>query len=128
LTGMQTIALAAALCFRSAFAQPVEAKLNDFAFSVSDLLSAKRLYSNLGFLMSEGGRSSTNGKIDNSMSAFRDGGGLALFQRPEGAPFRADADLEVASVERASRDLNDTGLKMKAPTTRFEDLDPRGRN
>jgi hypothetical protein len=116
MTRAQTFCLAVVLISLSARAQVIDAKLNDLSIAVHDLSSAIRLYSSLGFSMSEGGRSSTTGKIDNSMLAFREGGGLALFQRREGAPFRADVDLEVTSAEQTERDLNVVGLKMNAPT------------
>ena len=114
LTPIRAVALAALLS-ASGSAQPIEAKLNDFTIAVDDLPAAKRLYSSLGFLMT-GGRSGSSGEIDNSMSAFRDGGGLALFATRERVKAGdSQTDLEIVSAEQVARELNRAGLKMNDP-------------
>jgi hypothetical protein len=63
-----------------------------------------------------GGRSGNSGEIDNSMSAFRDGGGLALFATRERVKAGdSQTDLEIVSAEQVARELNRAGLKMNDP-------------
>lgn len=121
----------AALLSGNVFAQSISAKLDHVVIAVRNLEAAKRLYSQLGFVLSENGRHPTgteNSAIflrdgyleliapyDTSLSGGPLGGGhgyAEYLKQGEGA--RA-AGLEIASAGQTARDLRAAGLKIKGP-------------
>jgi catechol 2,3-dioxygenase-like lactoylglutathione lyase family enzyme len=118
----------AALFSGSIFAQPLEAKLDHVVIAVHGLETAKRIYSELGFAITPGGRHP--GGTQNAMAGFRGNGYVELLtpydatlpggsevakllDQGEGA---FEAGLEIDSAEQAARDLSASGIKIKGPT------------
>jgi catechol 2,3-dioxygenase-like lactoylglutathione lyase family enzyme len=117
----------AALLSASAFAQPIQAKLDHITIVVHDLEAARLVYSALGFSTGKPGRNPSG--TANSGGHFRDGGYLELVNPydaslPAGSHFGellkkgegpAAASLEIASAEQAVHDLKAAGLETKGP-------------
>lgn len=106
---LRTLAVSlAAICSAIAVAQPIEMKLNDPGFNVVDLAATRRLFSDLGFAMST---------LNPTMAGipFREGGGFEFYEHRDRSEGPRRADVEVASVEEAARDLRAAGFKMVGP-------------
>lgn len=99
----------ATLCSAIAVAQPIEVRLNDPGFRVTDLAATKRLYADLGFSVLTTGPT-------RSAILFREGGGLEFFEHRDLRPGPTNADLEVLSADEAARYLRAAGLRMVGPT------------
>jgi catechol 2,3-dioxygenase-like lactoylglutathione lyase family enzyme len=127
MTQIQILA-AVTLFSASIFAQPIEAKLDHVVIAVHGLETAKRIYSELGFAVTPGGRHP--GGTQNAVAGFSGGGYLELLtpydatlpggsevakllEQGEGA---FASGLEIDSAEQAARDLNAAGIKIKGPT------------
>lgn len=126
MTRIQILA-SAALFSTSIFAQPLEAKLDHVVIAVHGLETARRVYSELGFAVTPGGRHP--GGTQNAVAGFSGGGYLELLtpydaslpggsevakllEHGEGA---FQSGLQIDSAERAARDLNAAGIKIKGP-------------
>lgn len=96
-------------CSAIAAAQPIEVKLNNPAFSVTDMATTGRLFSDLGFLMS-------NGTPTRSAILFREGGGFEFGERRDRSEGPRRTDLEIVSADEAAGNLRATGLRMVGPT------------
>jgi catechol 2,3-dioxygenase-like lactoylglutathione lyase family enzyme len=127
MTKCPALAIAAFLS-GSIFAQPIEAKLDHVVIAVHGLETAKRIYSELGFAVTPGGRHP--GGTQNALAGFKGNGYLELLtpydatlpggsevakllEHGEGA---LTAGLEIDSAEQAARDLSAAGIKIKGPT------------
>src|SRR5579871_5240452 len=122
-----TIGAVVTLVCATAFGQSVGAKLDHVIIAVHDLEMAKRLYSGLGFSISENGRLPT-GAV-NSVAYFADAY-LELItpydtSLSEGRRIAEDlrhgegakgAGLKIASAEQTARSLRAAGLKIDGPT------------
>lgn len=102
-------AVLATFCCAIAVAQPIEVRLNDPGFRVTDLAATKRLYAGLGFSVRTTGPT-------RSAILFREGGGLEFFEHRDLREGPINADLEVLSADEAARDLRAAGLKIVGPT------------
>jgi hypothetical protein len=99
----------AAFCSAIAFAQPIDVKLNDPGFNVTDLATTRRLFRELGFLMH-------TGNPTGSAILFRDGGGFEFRERSDRSEGPRRADLEIVSADEAAQNLRATGLRIAGPT------------
>jgi hypothetical protein len=100
----------AALCSAIAVAQPIEVKLNNPGFSVTDLATTRRLFSDLGFLMS-------TGNPTRQAILFREGGGFEFAEHSDRSEGPRRADLEIVSADEAAGNLRATGLRTVGPTS-----------
>ena len=105
----RTLAVIASLCCAIAFAQPIQVKLNDPGFSVIDLAATRRLFSELGFVLS-------TGNLTRSAAGFREGGAFEFSEHRDRSEGPRRADLEIASADEAARELRAAGFKMIGPT------------
>lgn len=99
----------AALCSAIAGAQPIEVKLNDPGFSVTDLATTRRVFSDLGFVLS-------TGNPTGAVASFREGSAFEFREHTDRSEGPRRADLEIVSADEAAVSLRATGLRTVGPT------------
>lgn len=123
---MLAFATLTSACCVNLSAQTVKARLDHVVIAVNDLETAKRLYSGLGFSMTENGHH-PNG-TENSTAEFTEGylelitpfnatlpGGRRYAEYLKQGEGAKSAGLLIDSAERAARDLRAVGLKINGP-------------